>query len=124
MTGMVKGLVRICAVSGPGTEDEKIITLARSARARVAAAEGAAVRTRRAGRTPRPREPADIAALGVAPGRGDGGVQRGHGPEAAALVSDADAPTRATWRWCGDVGPGAVVFHVGADGAIRATLSP
>ena len=45
MTGMRERCSsRICAVSDPGAEDEKIITLARSARARVAAAEGAAVR--------------------------------------------------------------------------------
>src|SRR6476646_7404524 len=45
MTGMCeRSSSRICAVTDPGSEDEKIITLARSARARVAAAEGAAVR--------------------------------------------------------------------------------
>ena len=44
--------------------------------------------------------------------------------EAAALVSDADAPDPGDLALVRDVGPGAVVFHVGADGAIRATLSP
>src|SRR5262245_63050577 len=45
MTGMCeRSSSRICAVSDPGPEDEKIITLARSARARAEAAEGAAVR--------------------------------------------------------------------------------
>jgi hypothetical protein len=44
--------------------------------------------------------------------------------EAAALVSDADAPDPGDLAVVRDVGPGAVVFHVGADGAVRATLSP
>src|SRR5262249_16957883 len=35
---------RLCAVEGLGEEDQKLITLARSARARTGAAEGAAVR--------------------------------------------------------------------------------
>ena len=44
--------------------------------------------------------------------------------EAAALVSDADAPDPGDLAVVRDVGPDAVVFHVGTNGAIRATLSP
>jgi len=117
--------VRICAVSHPGTEDEKIITLARSARARVAAAEGAAVRDE-TGRTyaaaavnlPSLRLSALRLAVAMAVSSGASVL------EAAALVSDADAPDPGDLAVVRDVGPGAVVFHVGTNGALRGTLTP
>jgi hypothetical protein len=112
-------------VGGPGTEDEKIITLAHSARARVAAAEGAAVRdetgrTYAAAAVNLPTLRLSALRLAVAMAVSSGATVL----EAAALVSDADAPDPGDLALVRDVGPGAVVFHVGADGAIRATLSP
>jgi hypothetical protein len=112
-------------VGGPGAEDQKIITLARSARARVAAAEGAAVRdetgrTYAAAAVNLPTLRLSALRLAVAMAVSSGATVL----EAAALVSDADAPDPGDLTVVRDVGPGAVVFHVGADGAIRATLSP
>jgi hypothetical protein len=115
----------ICAVSHPAAEDEKIITLARSARARVAAAEGAAVRDE-TGRTyaaaavnlPTLRLSALRLAVAMAVSSGAAAL------EAAALVSDADAPDPGDLAVVRDVGPGAVIFHVGTNGAIRGTLIP
>jgi hypothetical protein len=112
-------------VGGLGTEDEKIITLARSARARVAAAEGAAVRdetgrTYAAAAVNLPTLRLSALRLAVAMAVSSGATVL----EAAALVSDADAPDPGDLALVRDVGPRAVVFHVGADGAIRATLSP
>jgi hypothetical protein len=112
-------------VGGPGAEDEKIIILARSARARVAAAEGAAVRdetgrTYAAAAVNLPTLRLSALRLAVAMAVSSGATVL----EAAALVSDADAPDPGDLALVRDVGPGAVVFHVGADGAIRATLSP
>ena len=98
---------RICAVTDPGSEDEKIITLARSARARVAAAEGAAVRDE-TGRT------YAAAAVNLPSLR----------LSALRLVSDADAPDPRDLAVVREAGPGAVVFHVGTNGTIRATLTP
>jgi hypothetical protein len=43
--------------------------------------------------------------------------------EAAALVSDVDAPDPRDLAVVREAGPGAVVFHVGTNGAIRATLT-
>jgi len=115
----------ICAVSHPASEDEKIITLARSARARVAAAEGAAVRDE-TGRTyaaaavnlPTLRLSALRLAVAMAVSSGAAAL------EAAALVSDADAPDPGDLAVVRDVGPRAVIFHVGTNGAIRGTLIP
>jgi hypothetical protein len=108
-----------------GAEDQKIITLARSARARVAAAEGAAVRDE-TGRTyaaaavnlPSLRLSALRLAVAMAVSSGAAGL------EAAALVSDADAPDTGDLAAVRDIGPGAAVYHVGTDGALRATLTP
>ena len=44
--------------------------------------------------------------------------------EAAALVSDADAPDPRDLAVVREAGPGAVVFYVGTNGAVRATLTP
>jgi hypothetical protein len=45
------------------------------------------------------------------------------GLEAAALVSDADAPEAADLAAVADLGPKATVFHAGTDGSLRATLT-
>jgi hypothetical protein len=116
---------RLGAVSELGTEDQKIITLARSARARVAAAEGAAVRDE-TGRTyaaaavnlPSLRLSALRLAVAMAVSSGAAGL------EAAALVSDADTPDAGDLAAVRDAGSGAAVFLVGTDGALRATLTP
>jgi hypothetical protein len=107
----------------PATEDLKIITLARSTRARVAASEGAAVRDE-TGRTytaaavalPSLRLSALRLAVAMAVSSG------AHKLEAAALVSDGelDPGDLAVVR---DLGPDATVFHAAPDGTIRATLT-
>jgi hypothetical protein len=107
----------------PGPEDLKIITLARAARARVTAAEGAAVRDE-TGRTyaaaavalPSLRLSALHLAVAMAVSSGAGTL------EAAALVNDGEAPDPADLATVRDVGPDAVVFHAAPDGAIRSTL--
>ena len=95
-------------MGGPGTEDEKIITLARSARARVAAAEGAAVRdetgrTYAAAAVNLPTLRLSALRLAVAMAVSSGATVL----EAAALVSDADAPDPGDLALVRDVGPGA-----------------
>jgi hypothetical protein len=114
-------------VSGaePGQEDLKIITLARSARARVAAAEGAAVRDE-TGRSyaaaavalPSLRLSALRLAVAMAVSSGAGSL------EAAAVVSDGTEPDPADLAVVRDIGPDAVVFLAGPDGTVRQTLRP
>jgi hypothetical protein len=116
---------RLGAVDGLGEEDQKIVTLARSARARVGAAEGAAVRdetgrTYAAAAVALPSLQLSALRLAVAMAVSSGAT----GLEAAALVSDADAPATADLAAVADLGPTAPVFHVGADGSLRATLVP
>ncbi|HUZ35047.1 MAG TPA: cytidine deaminase [Streptosporangiaceae bacterium] len=111
-------------MSGLGAEDQKIITLARSARARVAAAEGAAVRdetgrTYAAAAVNLPSLRLSALRLAVAMAVSSGAARL----EAAALVSDADEPDPGDLAVVRDVGRAAAVFHVGTDGAIRATLT-
>ena len=109
----------------PGPEDLKIITLARSARARVMAAEGAAVRDE-TGRTyaaaavalPSLRLSALHLAVAMAVSSGADSL------EAAALVSDGDGPDPGDLAAVRDLGPNAVVFHAAPDGTLRATLRP
>lgn len=109
----------------PGSEDLKIIGLARAARARVAAAEGAAVRDE-TGRTyaaaavslPSLRLSALHLAVAMAVSSGASSL------EAAALVSDAAGPDPEDLAVVRDLGPAAVVFHAGPDGAVRETLRP
>ena len=107
----------------PGPEDLKIITLARSARARVAAAEGAAVRDE-TGRTyaaaavalPSLRLSALRLAVAMAVSSGASSL------EAAALVSDGTEPDPRDLAVVRDLGPAAIVFHAAPDGTILATL--
>ena len=109
----------------PGPEDFKIITLARAARARVEAAEGAAVRDE-TGRTyaaaavalPSLRLSALRLAVAMAVSSGAASL------EAAALVTDGSGPDPADLAAVRDLGPGAVVFQAGPDGAVRLTLHP
>lgn len=109
----------------PGPEDVKIITLARSARARVAAAEGAAVRDE-TGRTYAAAAVAlpslQLSALHLAVAMA---VSSGAGTlEAAALVSDGGAVDPADLAAVRELGPQAVVFHAAPDGTVLATLLP
>jgi len=108
----------------PGAEDLKIITLARSTRARVAASEGAAVRdetgrTYTAAAVALPSLRLSALRLAVAMAVSSGAQKL----EAAALVSDAgmDPGDIAVVR---DLGPDATVFLAGPDGSIRATITP
>jgi hypothetical protein len=109
----------------PGPEDLKIITLARAARARVTAAEGAAVRDE-TGRTyaaaavalPSLRLSALHLAVAMAVSSGAGSL------EAAALVNAGEAPDPADLAAVRDIGPGAVLFHAAPDGSLRAVLRP
>jgi hypothetical protein len=111
--------------NGPGPEDLKIITLARSARARVGAAEGAAVRdetgrTYAASAVSLPSLRLSALRLAVAMAVSSGASRL----EAAALVSEAGQPDPADLAAVRDLGPGAVVFQAGPDGAVRLTLHP
>ena len=109
----------------PGPEDLKIITLARSARARVTAAEGAAVRdetgrTYAAAAVALPSLRLSALHLAVAMAVSSGATSL----EAAALVTDGSGPDPADLAVLRDVGPDAVVFHAAPDGTIKATLRP
>lgn len=114
----------VTAGDGLDPEDQKIITLARSTRARVAASEGAAVRDE-TGRTytaaavalPSLRLSALRLAVAMAVSSGAESL------EAAALVSDSD-PDPGDLAAVRDLGPSAPVFHAGPDGSLRATLVP
>jgi hypothetical protein len=107
-----------------GPEDQKIITLARSTRARVSAPEGAAVRdetgrTYTAAAVALPSLQLSALRLAVAMAVSSGAESL----EAAALVSDAD-PDPGDLAAVRDVGPGALVFHAAPDGTLRTTLKP
>ena len=108
----------------PDAEDLKIITLARSSRARVAATEGAAVRdetgrTYTAAAVALPSLRLSALRLAVAMAVSSGAKKL----EAAALVSDAelDPGDIAVVR---DLGPDAPIFHAAPDGTLRETLTP
>ena len=106
-----------------GPEDQKIITLARSTRARVASAEGAAVRdetgrTYAAAAVALPSLQLSALRLAVAMAVSSGAVVL----EAAALVSDAAEPDPGDLAAVRDIGPGATVFHAAPDGTLRAAL--
>ncbi|MBV9205231.1 MAG: cytidine deaminase [Actinobacteria bacterium] len=105
-------------------EDLKIITLARSARARAAAPEGAAVRdetgrTYTAAAVALPSLRLSALRLAVAMASSSGARKL----EAAALVSEAglDPGDLAVVR---DLGPDATVFHAAPDGTLRSALRP
>jgi hypothetical protein len=109
--------------AAPDAEDLKIITLARSTRARVAASEGAAVRdetgrTYTAAAVALPSLRLSALRLAVAMAVSSGAQKL----EAAALVSDGELDPRdlAVVR---DLGPDAIVFHAAPDGTLRAILT-
>jgi hypothetical protein len=109
----------------PGQEDLKIIMLARSARARVAAAEGAAVRdetgrTYAAAGVALPSLSMSALRLAVAMAISSGAASL----EAAALVTDGDTADPADLAALRDVGPSVTLFLAGTDGVLRATLVP
>jgi hypothetical protein len=106
-----------------GPEDLKIITLARSARARVGSAEGAAVRDE-TGRTyaaaavalPSLRLSALALAVAMAVSSGASAL------EAAAVVSDGPGPSPTDISAVRDIGSDALIIHAGSDGTVRHTL--
>ncbi len=106
-----------------GPEDTKIITLARSARARTGAAEGAAVRDTD-GRTyaattvslPSLRLTALQAAVAAAVSSGADGL------EAAAVVTGADSVDADSVAAVRDLTPGAPVFRADGTGTHRETV--
>ncbi|HLI42360.1 MAG TPA: cytidine deaminase [Streptosporangiaceae bacterium] len=109
----------------PDEEDLKIITLARSTRARVAASEGAAVRdetgrTYTAAAVALPSLRLSALRLAVAMAFSSGAQKL----EAAALVSDAERVDPGDLAVLRDLGPGAPVFLAAPDGTVRATLRP
>ena len=115
-------------MSGPvdlDPEDAKIVTLARSSRARTGAAEGAAVRDTD-GRTytaatvalPSLQLTALQAAVAAAVSSGAPGL------EAAAVVTGADAVDGASLDAVRDLAPAAPVLLADATGAVRAVLTP
>ena len=104
-------------------EDLKIISLARSARARVAAAEGAAVRdetgrTYAAAAVALPSLRLSALRLAVAMAASSGAASL----EAAAVVSEAAEPDPGDLAVLRDFGDEVTVFFVAPDGALRATL--
>ncbi len=106
-------------------EDLKIITLARSTRARVASAEGAAVRdetgrTYAAAAVALPSLQLSALRLAVAMAVSSGASAL----EAAALVGEADKPDPGDLAAVRDLGPKAPVFLAGPDGTLRDTLKP
>ncbi|MUN40154.1 cytidine deaminase [Actinomadura sp. NEAU-AAG5] len=110
-------------VSELNSEDAKIITLARSSRARTGAAEGAAVRDE-TGRTyaatgvdlPSLKLSALQVAVAMAVSSGAESL------EAAALVSTADAATASDVTTVRELGPEATVLLAAPDGTLRAAL--
>ncbi len=102
-----------------GAEDLKIITLARSARARAGSLEAAAVRDE-TGRTyaattvalPSLRLSALALAVAMAVSSGARSL------EAAALVSEGTGLADDDVRVVRDLGPGAVIIHAGPDGSV------
>ena len=103
-------------------EDAKIITLARSTRARGRAPEGAAVRdetgrTYTAATVTLPSLRLSALRLAVAMAASSGAEKLA----AAAVVSESDLDL-ADLEAVRDLGPEAVVFHAAPDGTVRATL--
>ena len=109
-------------MAGLGAEDEKLITLARSARARAGAAEGAAVRDETgrsyaAATVSLPSLQLSALRLAVAVAAASGAASL----EAVALVSDAGSPAAEDVAAVRDLGGSAPIFHVAADGTPRTT---
>jgi hypothetical protein len=112
----------VTAPAGLDPEDAKLVTLARSARGRTGAPEGAAVRDTD-GRTylaasvelPSLRLSALQAAVAAAVSSGVRSL------EAAAVVSGADAVEPAGLAAVRDLAPSAPVHLAGPDGAVRVT---
>ena len=109
----------------PGPEDVKIITLARSARARVAAAEGAAVRdetgrTYAAAAVALPSLQLSALHLAVAMAVSSGATSL----EAAAVVNDGRDLDDGDVAAVRELGPEAVIFRARPDGTVTATLRP
>ena len=107
-------------VSELDAEDMKIITLARSTRARAGAAEGAAVRdetgrTYAAGPVDLPSLKLSALQVAVAMAVSSGAQDL----EAAAVVTDDETPDIAAVR---DLGPKAPVLVAGSDGTLRTVL--
>lgn len=127
MRDAVCTLIRVSEATpgdGLGPEDRKIITLARSTRARAAAPEGAAVRdetgrTYTAATVALPSLQLSALRLAVAMAVSSGAESL----EAAALVSDAD-PDPGDLDAVRDIGPAAPVFRAAPDGTLRSTLVP
>jgi hypothetical protein len=112
-------------VEGLDAEDQKIITLARSVRARTGAAEGAAVRdetgrTYMAATVDLPSLRLSALRLAVAMAVSSGATAL----EAAALVSEAGAVAPEDLAAVADLSPRAPVFHAGPDGRLRAPVEP
>ncbi len=108
-----------------GPEDQKIVTLARSARARVGSAEGAAVRdetgrTYAAAAVALPSLQLSALTLAVAMAASSGAAAL----EAAALVSDGPRPAKDDEAAVRDLGPDAPIIHAGSDGAVRQVIRP
>jgi hypothetical protein len=106
-----------------GPEDQKIVTLARAARARVGSAEGAAVRdetgrTYAAAAIALPSLQLSALTLAVAMAVSSGATVI----EAAALVSDGPAPSAADIAAVRDLGSAAIIIHAGSDGSVRRTI--
>ena len=110
--------------ASPNPEDAKIVTLARSARARTGSAEGAAVRDTD-GRTyaaatvalPSLRLTALQAAVAAAVSSGAPGL------EAAAVVTAGDSVDDASLAAVRDLAPAAHILRADAAGTVRETLS-
>ena len=105
------------------TEDLKIITLARSTRARVAASEGAAVRDE-TGRTYAAAAVAlpSLRLVRAAPGGGHGRIQRRAEARGGGPGQRGRAGPRRPRRGA-RLGPDATVFHAAPDGTLRPTLT-
>lgn len=119
------GCVSEAVPEAPGPEDEKIITLARAARARVQSAEGAAVRdetgrTYAAAAVALPSLQLSALHLAVAMAASSGAAAL----EAAAVISDGEVPDPGDIAAVRELGPNAVVFHATPDGTVRAVLRP
>ena len=106
-------------------EDKKLVTLARATRARVGAAEGAAIcdadgRTYAAATVDLPslQLTAIQVCLGMAVSSGARGL------EAAVVLTEAEEPTAPDLAALTDLGGGGVVVHLGDPrGTLRATLT-